>query len=137
MDNIDIASLRGYLDPSILEWLTEGEQSTSEFLDNCADVDEIFKSLPEAELAELECSASQYQAATSTGKFKTVSDEELSCLIENDSNLNTKRTTCTWLRGYKRWAERKGIQMDLADVPKEGLDRVLQQFYAELVKLYD
>ena len=31
--------------------------------------------------------------------------------------------------------EHKGVQTDLVDVPKEELNRVLQQFYAELVKI--
>ena len=55
-------------------------------------------------------------------------------LVENNNNLNTKCTTSTWLNRYEEWAEHKGMQTDLTDVPKEELDRVLQQFYAELVK---
>jgi len=46
MDDIDLGCLRGYLASSIIEWLMEGEQLTSEFLNNCADVDELFESLP-------------------------------------------------------------------------------------------
>jgi len=90
MNNVDLGCLRGYLAPSILEWLKEGEQLTSKFLDNC----------------------------------KTASDHELRRLLENNCNVYMKRTTCTWLRHYEKWAEHKGIQMDLADVPREELDSV-------------
>ena len=102
-------------------------------LDNSGDADEFFESLPEVELAELE--RYPLEAAASTSVFKTASDEELKRLVENNSNLNTKRTTSTWLRRYEKWAEHKGVQTDLADVPREELDRALQQFYAELVKI--
>ena len=129
MENI---SLRGFVAPSILEWLTEDEQSTSRLLGDYANTDEFFESLPEAELAELE--RSPLKAVATTSKFKTTSDKELKRLVENNSNLNTKRTS-TWLKRYEKWAEHKGMQTDLADVPKEELNRVLQQFYAELVKI--
>ena len=54
--------------------------------------------------------------------------------MENNTNLNTKRSTSTWLKRYEKWAEHKGEQTDLAKVPRERLDGVLQRFYAELVK---
>ena len=133
MENVDIDSLRGLLAPSILEWLDEGRQLTSGLFDDCTNVDEFFDSLPEAELLELECNP--LKAIASTSKFKTTSDEELKHLVENNSNLNTKRTISTWLRHYEKWMEHKGIQKDLADIPREELDSVLQQFYAELVKI--
>jgi len=95
-------------------------------------VDEIFESLPEADLAELECS--QLQPAVSTSKFKAASNEELKRFLENNSNLNTK---CQHALGrcYEKWAEHKGIQTDLADIPREDFGRVLQQLYAELGKI--
>ena len=96
---------------------------------NCSTIPAMrtnFKSLPEVELAELE--RYPLEAAASTSVFKTARDEELKRLVENNSNLNTKRTTSTWLRRYKKWAEHKGVQTDLADVPREELNRVLQQF---------
>lgn len=133
MDDIDIESLREFLAPSIMEWLTEGEKSTNELVDNSDDADEFLEGLPEVELAELERDLTE--AASSTSVFKTASDEELKRLVENNSNANTKRATSTWLGRYQKWAEHKGVHTDLADVPREELDRVLQQFYAELVKI--
>ena len=50
MENIDIDSLRGFVAPSILEWLTEDEQLTSRLLSDYANMDEFFESSPEAEL---------------------------------------------------------------------------------------
>ena len=128
MEDIDTASLNEFLSPSLIDWLTE--QGTSELPVSCAGVDEFFESLSETELTELESS----QLASST-EFKTGTNEDLKHLIQNNSNLNTKRTTSTWLRRYEKWAEHKSVQMDFADVPKEELNRVLQQFYAELVKI--
>ena len=93
MENVDINSLKGFLAPSVIKWLTEGQQLTSGLLGDCVDTDEFFEGLPEVELAELEHSPSK--AADTTSEFKTASDEELTCLIENNSNLNTKRTTST------------------------------------------
>ena len=70
----------------------------------------------------------------STSGFKTVSERELSRLIENNSNTNMKHSTSPWLKLYKKWAEHRGMQTNLAFVAKDRLDGVLQQFYAELVK---
>ena len=97
MEDVDTASLDEFLSPSLIDWLTEREQSTSELPVSCTGVDEFFESLSETELAELESS----QLASST-KFKTATDEDLKRLIQNNSNLNTKRTTSTWLRRYKK-----------------------------------
>ena len=91
MENVNIDSLRGFLAPSVIEWLTEGGQSTSGLLGDCVDTDEFFEGLPEVELVELEHSPSK--AVDTTSEFKTASNEELKCLIENNSNLNMKRTT--------------------------------------------
>ena len=41
MENIDIDPLRGLLAPSILEWLEDGEQSTSGLFKDCTNVDEF------------------------------------------------------------------------------------------------
>ena len=123
MENVDIDSLRGFVAPSIFEWLTEGEQSTSGFFSDCTNTDEFFKSIPEAKLVELE--RSPLTTVATTSKFKTTSNKELKRFVENNSNLNMKRTS-SWLKHYKEWTEHKSMQTDLADIPKEELDRVLQ-----------
>ena len=64
------------------------------------------------------CGRSPLKAADTKSEFKITSDEEIKCLIENNSNLNTKRTTSTWLNHYKKRMEHKVMQTDLADVPK-------------------
>ena len=76
MENIDIDSLNGFLAPSILEWLTKDELSTSELLGGYANTDKFFESLTEAELAVLE--RSPLKAAN---EFKTTSNEELKRLV--------------------------------------------------------
>ena len=40
-----------------------------------------------------------------------------------------------WLRRFNQWAWHRQIEInDITDIPKSELDRVLQKFYAELVK---
>ena len=39
MEDVDIDSLRGFVAPSILEWLTESEQLTSGLLGDYANID--------------------------------------------------------------------------------------------------
>lgn len=103
MEDIDTASLSKFLSPSLVDWLTEKEQGTSELLASCADVaDEFFESLSETELAEPKSSQ-----LPSSAEFKTATDEDLKRLILNNSNLNTKHTTSTWLTRYEEWAEHK------------------------------
>ena len=47
-EDVDIESLRGFLSPSIMEWLTDGESLVGNFVDDCADIDELIDSLPDA-----------------------------------------------------------------------------------------
>ena len=39
-----------------------------------------------------------------------------------------------WVRHYSEWAAERGLETNLARVPKANLDGILQQFYAELLK---
>ena len=71
MENLNIDSLRGFLASSILEWLTEDKPSTSRLCGSYANTDEIFKSLPEAELVEWE-----------HGSLKSVIDPSVSWSVQ-------------------------------------------------------
>ena len=71
---------------------------------------------------------------TATSEFRTVGEEEIRKLVENNSNKNTIKSTASWLRRFKKWAQQRGLPADIADIAKENLDKVLQQFFAELVK---
>ena len=68
MDEVDIEYLKGFLAPSIIEWLTDEETSMSASVDNCTNVDEFFESLPEAELAKLDNDLEG--KSSSTSEFK-------------------------------------------------------------------
>ena len=125
MDEIQIEPLKSLLAPSILEWLTDEETSSSAFVDNCMIDDEFFESLPEAELAKLDNELEG--KSSSTGEFKTTNEKELKGLVENNTNLNTKHSTSTWLKCYEKWAEHKGTQTDCAKVLQESLDNSFMQ----------
>lgn len=96
----------------------------------------FFTHLTEADMAELdkEEHAQDENVPANSSEFKHYSEAELKHLVENNTNSNTKRSTSTWINHFEKWAEHKGGQTDLAKIPKDDLDRTLQQFYAELVK---
>ena len=80
-------------------------------MDNGTNVDEFLDNLPDAILdSKLE------EKSSSTSEFKTTDEKELKRLVENNTNLNTKCSTATWLKRYEKWAEHKGEQTDLAKV---------------------
>jgi len=55
-------------------------------------------------------------------------------LVANNHNSNTAASTKNWLRRFQKWAAEKGVASDIATIPREELDQVLQHFYAELIK---
>ena len=62
------------------------------------------------------------------------SNEDLERLISNTENKNTKKTTRTWANRFNSWRESRAIVQELHDIPPEELDKILQHFYAKLVK---
>ena len=92
-------------------------------------MDKFHDDLPEAELAILDSELEENSSSIS--EFWTTDEKELKCLVENNTNLNTKCSMSTWLKWYEKWVEHKA---DLAKVHQERLDGVLRRFYAELVK---
>ena len=73
-------------------------------------------------------------AECSTSEFRTTNDKELERLVANNHNSNTAASTKNWLRRFQKWAAEKGVASDIATIPREELDQVLQHFYAELIK---
>ena len=73
-------------------------------------------------------------AECSTSEFRTTNNKELECLVANNHNSNTAASTKNWLQRFQKWAAEKGVASDIATIPREELDQVLQHFYAELIK---
>ena len=72
--------------------------------------------------------------SSSTSASKTTSNEDLERLISNIENKNTKKTIRTWVNRLNSRRESIKIVQKLHDIPPEELDKILQHFYAELVK---
>ena len=79
-------------------------------------------------------SSSATASASSATEFKTASSEDLERLLSNTENKNTKRTTQTWMNRFNSWRESRKIAQELHEISPEELDKILQRFYAELVK---
>ena len=75
-----------------------------------------------------------YVGDKATSEFREFNDEDLQKVISNTENRNTKRTTQTWLNRFDSWRKSRGISQELHEIPTEELDKILQHFFAELVK---
>ena len=73
-------------------------------------------------------------SAINVTEFKTASNEDLERLISNTENKNTNKTTRTWVNRFNSWRESRELAQELHEIPPEELDKILQSFYAELVK---
>ena len=85
------------------------------------------------ETKSTESSSSATAGGSSATEFKTASSEDLERLISNTENKNTKKTTQTWVNRFNSWKESREIE-EIHKIPPEDLDKILQRFYAELVK---
>ena len=75
------------------------------------------------------------RASTSCAtEFKTATSEDLERLLSNTENKNTKKTTQTWINRFNTWRESRQIALELHEMPPDELEKILQHFYAELVK---
>ena len=81
-----------------------------------------------------ESSTSTSASRVSSTELKKASKEELERLISKTENTNTKITTQTWMNRLNSWRETRNITQELHEIPLEELDKVLQRFYAELMK---
>ena len=101
------------------------------------DVDYLFSQIPDWVLAtatdSARCSSSE-EPQPRPSEFRRTNSSELWQLIAKNNNRNTKPSTNTWVRRYSKWVAERGLETNLARVPKADLDGILQQFYAELLK---
>ena len=94
--------------------------------------DELYKDYFDDETMKLSSSAAA--SDSSATEFKTASSEDLERLISNTENKNTKKTTQTWMNRFNSWRESREIAQELHEILPQKLDKILQCFYAELVK---
>ena len=122
-----------FFSDSILEFIND-EEDEEEF----ENIDYLFGQIPDEVFTAVVDSASSERTAeprlSSCSEFKRTNSGELQRLIEKNRNENTKRSTNTWVKRYQKWAEERGFEANIAQVPKSELDGILQQFYAELMK---
>ena len=74
---------------------------------------------------------------SSEGPCSTASDQssdEIQRLISKNTNCNTAKSTKNWVNKYAKWAADNHIQTDLALIPEDELDTILQRFYSEIRK---
>jgi len=120
------------VDDSIWEFFSTDDTASPDTID---EVDALFRKIP-AEILAASASGGGVPgpAECSTSEFRTTNDKELERLVANNHNSNTAASTKNWLRRFQKWAAEKGVASDIATIPREELDQVLQHFYAELIK---
>ena len=69
-----------------------------------------------------------------TARFPEISGHEIQQLAEKAVNKNTVKTTKTWIKVWKMWAESKGLKDDIVKYEAKQLDECLSRFFAEIRK---
>ena len=55
-------------------------------------------------------------------------------LKENAKNKNTQQSTINWVKVWKSWAAQKGYDDSIEKYEPEGLNKILEEFYATVRK---
>ncbi len=69
-----------------------------------------------------------------TAQTNSVEVNELQRLKDKNKNLNTARTTSTWVNRFEEWRVARGYPHPLEKIEKKDLDGVLQLFYSTVKK---
>ena len=109
---------------SILQFLG-AEVATIDGVFESEELDNLFSQLPDPPVVEAALPLASRDSST-TKEFQLASEKELQRLLEKNDNANTKQSTGTWIRHFKKWATEQELPTDLARVPKQDLDRILQ-----------
>ena len=56
----------------------------------------------------------------------------MSGITQSDSYYKVRRNTCQWLRLYLSWAKLRNKEQEIERLEPDRLDKILQQFYAEV-----
>ena len=67
-------------------------------------------------------------------RFQSVSVEEIAALKDKSRNINTVKTTKTWINTFQCWAKENNKREDIENIPPTELNVILEKFYAELRK---
>jgi len=65
-------------------------------------------------------------------RFDSVGDSEIKFFIESSTCDNTKKSTNNWIHVYQVWARSRGKEENLEKLEPGDLNKVLEQFYAEV-----
>ena len=68
------------------------------------------------------------------GRFSEISRHEIQQLAEKAVNKNTVKTTKTWMKVWKMWAESKDLNDDIVKYEAKELVECLSRFFAEICK---
>lgn len=67
-------------------------------------------------------------------RFELLDDDVILSLWQNSKNKNTNKSTNTWINAFRKWAEFRGFQENIAEYEPYELNTVLERFYAEVRK---
>ena len=91
---------------SILQFL-DAEIATTDGISGSEELDNLFSQLPDPPVDKATPLMPRDDEVTKRPKeFQPTSEEELQRLLAKNDNTNTKRSTATWVRRFKKWAAR-------------------------------
>jgi hypothetical protein len=106
---------------SILQFLGSEVVTTDSVLES-EELDNLFSELPDPCPSVVEATPLVTSGDSKTTKeFQLASEKELQRLLEKKENTNTKRSTGTWIRRFKKWATKRELPTDLACIPKQAV----------------
>ena len=73
--------------------------------------------------------------ASCSNRFSLLEEEQISAIEGKSKNLNTTRSTNTWVNVFNSWAESRNVIPELSLFAPEDLNAILRRFYAEAKKV--
>ena len=119
-------STREFFDKTILEFLGETSEASKD------DIDVLFEALPLDWETTPPPSAPPLPAIGEP--HPSFPHTTLQDLRAKNVNVNTAKSTGTWVKGFNKWKTERQIAQNLEEIPKGHLDGILQFFFAEIRK---
>ena len=54
---------------------------------------------------------------------------EATALKDAAENLNTRKSTINWMKGFKNWCDENGLEKNPETGPPKQLDKILERFF--------
>ena len=122
-------STREFFDDTILEFLGEMSEASED------DIDALFEALPlDWETTPPPSAPSLPAIGEPHPSFAHTTLEDLERLRAKNVNVNTAKSTRTWVKRFNKWRTERQIAQNLEEIPKGRLDGILQLFFAEIRK---